>query len=126
MEFAKLVEEWQEQLIIPKLCTPVFNWWVQAEKIKQAIPANTEVEAEWTSPKPEFIDPMKEVKAMVEKVRGGLMSWQEAVRQLGYDPETVLMELMQDKGSFDSAGLMPYTDPRFDPGRSTQNNLKNE
>lgn len=117
MEFSRLVTAWQEFVIIPQLCQRVFDWWVQWKKISGEIRENATVTASWTSPGMEFIDPLKEVKAMVERNRAGLMSWQEAVRQLGYDPEELLEELKADASAFDAAGIKPYSDPRFDMGR---------
>lgn len=120
MEFSRLVEEWQEFILIPVLCARVFEWWIQWQTISGNIREGMDVTATWTSPKMEFVDPLKEVKAMVEKVRANLISWQEAVRQLGYDPSEILEELKADAAAFDAAKLKPYSDPRFDIGREQQ------
>lgn len=126
MEFSRRVMYWQEFVMIPVLCQRVFQWRLDLWKINGEIPQNADITCGWTSPALEFIDPLKEANAMVAKVRGGLMSWQEAVRQLGYDPEEVLEELKTDATNFTSAGLMPFTDPRFDVGRKIENDEPTE
>lgn len=125
IEFQKYITALQEFTIIPVLCSRVFEWFVNIQRITNAISENAKVSASWTCPGIEFIDPGKEVRAMVDKVRGGLMSWQEAVRTLGYDPEEILEQLKADAAQFESAGLMPYTDPRFDIGRKNDQNNGN-
>lgn len=121
MEFAGLISGWQEFTLVPQLCQRVFEWWVQWHRIAGNIRENAIVSATWTAPGLQFVDPLKEIKAMVERVRAGLMSWQEAVRSLGYDPEEVMEELKADANAFDLAGLKPFSDPRYDAGRG--NNL---
>lgn len=117
MEFSRLVVQWQEMLMIPVFCDRVFDWWVTWQMLSGNIDANAVVTATWTAPALEFVDPLKEIKALVEKVRAGFISWQEGVRQLGYDPEEILAELQVDAKRFDAAGIKPYSDPRFDMGR---------
>ncbi|MNY58386.1 hypothetical protein D3C86_1947160 [compost metagenome] len=63
---------------------------------------------------------------MVTLIRSGLMSWQDAVRQLGYTPEEILEELKKDKESFDLAGLLPECDPRYDANRMKTTQPKQE
>lgn len=120
MEYAKYITALQEFVLIPVLCDRVLSWFSMFLRLKGEIRDTATIVASWTCPAMEFIDPSKEIKAMVEKVRGGLMSWQEGVRQLGYDPEEVLQQLIDDAKKFDSAGLLPYTDPRFDIGRQKE------
>lgn len=126
MTYSRFVAEWQEDLIIPLLCARVFDWWLQVTKIITPGAQTNGLVVEWTSPRMEFIDPMKEIKAMVERVRGGLISWQEAVRELGYDPETLMEELKADAAAFDAAGLMPTTDARYDATRQKEQQKSKE
>ena len=54
---------------------------------------------------------------MTDAIRAGLLPWQEAIRQFGFDPDEVLAMLEADNASFDKAGLMLVSDPRHDPTR---------
>lgn len=117
IEFGRFVTEWQEHLLIPVLCNRVFDWFLDYCRIRGIVSEEQQVDVEWTAPRREFIDPKKEIGALVDQVRAGLLSWQEAVRSLGHDPEVIAAQLKTDADMFDSLGLKPYTDPRYDKGR---------
>lgn len=120
IEFHLNVEDWQWNMIIPMLCNKVWKWFTQAAFLSGLIP-NKDVGVTWTPPRRQMIDPVKETQALVKQVRAGLLSWQDAVRQLGYSPEEILAQLIADAKAFDDAKLMPEVDPRYDPVRT---NLK--
>lgn len=124
IEFGRFVEEWQEHLLIPVLCDKVFEWFLKFAKIKGIISENAEVDVTWTAPRREFVDPMKEIKALIEQTRAGLISWQEAVRMLGYNPDEIIEQLKEDAARFDASKLMPTSDPRYDVNRQSNENLE--
>lgn len=107
------VEDWQWNMTIPMLCNKVWKWFTQAAYLAGLIP-NKEVGVIWTPPRREMIDPVKETQALIKQVRAGFLSWQDAVRQLGYSPEEILSQLIADAKAFDDAKLMPEVDPRYD------------
>lgn len=110
--------EFQQWLVyIPRFCAKVYPWFVEACMLKGIIPFNTEIDASWTPPRREMIDPYKEVQALKEQLRSGFMSWQDVVRTYGYIPEELMEELKQDKEMWDKLGLQPTSDPRFDSNR---------
>ena len=114
LEFARTVEEWQSDMVIPKLCIPVFNWWLKGLVIGDVINAKAAgmVTCNWTPPRREMIDPTKETEAMLLQVTGGLISYSEAVRQLGYDPEETVAEIAKDYALFDKHKLKLLSDVR--------------
>lgn len=116
LEAHRLISEWQTQMIIPMFCLKVWDSFLEAAVIAGLIPTN-EIPANWTPPRREMIDPVKEVNGLKEQVRAGFMSWQEAVRTLGYDPDTVLVQLKDDFEKLAEFGLMLTVDPRYDPAR---------
>lgn len=116
IEFHRLISEWQSLMLIPMMCDPIWDWFIEAAAIVGR--AATETKATWTPPRREMIDPSKEIKAMSEAVRNGFESWSDIVRQLGGDPAKVRKELEDDYTAFDTAGLMLTCDPRYDPTRT--------
>lgn len=120
IEFGRWAEQLQYNLIIPVLCEKIFQWWIALEKLNGTIRHGVKPSATWTAPRREFVDPLKEAKALSEMVRNGFLSRQEAVRQLGYDPEEVTSEMVEDAAAFDAAGLKPTSDPRFDTNRVSE------
>lgn len=116
LEFHRLISEWQNLMLIPMLCDPVFDWFIEAAALMGLAQMGTK--ATWTPPKREMIDPAKEGKAMGELVRNGFQSWSGTVRQLGFDPMTILKEITEDFTNFDKNKLMLMCDPRYDATRT--------
>ncbi|MCO5285198.1 MAG: phage portal protein [Chitinophagaceae bacterium] len=120
LEYQRRIENYQRFIIIPKLCNGVWRWFVEAGMLSGLISKQAPLSIEWTAPGRQMIDPVKEVKGMTDQVRAGLMSWQEAVRKLGYSPEEVLEELKTSAKLFDDAGIKPTVDPRYDKEQVSQ------
>lgn len=113
LEFQKNVDEWQHSLLIPMFCERVYEWFIEACRIAHgAKPENVEVL--WTAPRREMIDPVKEINALHKRTRAGFVSWQETVRELGYNPEDVLAQLAQDQMNFQKYNLTPDSNPLFE------------
>lgn len=117
LEFNRNIEHLQWNLIIPRFCDKVYPWFVEACQLKGVIPFSTDIDVSWTPPRREMIDPYKEVQALKEQLRAGLISWQDVVRTYGYIPDDLVEELRQDKEMWDKLGLLPTSDARFDSNR---------
>lgn len=116
LEFQRNIEDWQWVMLIPQFCEKAYRWFIQAAYLSNLV-RDQDFDVSWTAPRREMIDPSKEVKALVEQVRAGFMSWQDAVKSLGYTPDEILEELKKDAKNFDDAGLMPTSDSRYDVER---------
>ena len=115
LEFHRNITEWQSRIMIPLVCDPIWEWFIESLFLRGLLKEkNALITAEWTPPRREMIDPVKEIKGMSEMVRNGFDSWQNQVRQLGLDPEVVLAQLISDLGSFDAAKLKLICDARND------------
>jgi lambda family phage portal protein len=123
IEMGRQIAEWQELMLIPQLCDSVWQWFVTAGSIA-GVASNTAT-ASWTPPARMMIDPVKETKGLSDQVRNGFISWQEAVRQMGYDPDMIAEELSQDYKAFEALGFMLACDPRFDPQRQSPDDNAN-
>jgi lambda family phage portal protein len=110
LEFHKNIEDWQENIIIPKLCSPVWDWFIEWQITKGNLKNN--ISATWTTPRRAMIDPDKETKSTILAIQGGLKSWQQALRELGYDPDDVALEFDQDYKMMDKLGLKLKSDYR--------------
>ena len=110
IEFHRNIKQWRWQLIIPKMCAPIWHWFLEGAEL---LGYDTQgVGVTWTPPRREMIDPGKEISAMKSAIRSGLMSLSEAQRQLGYDPEDILDEMAADNKRLDKLGLVLDSDPR--------------
>lgn len=112
IEFQRMVDDWQYLLIIPRFCEKAYQWFLDACKISLGLGYNIQVN--WTAPRREMIDPIKEINGMKNMVRAGFSSWQEVVKQQGYNPDDVLRELKEDQQRFKDAGLTPEWSTYFD------------
>jgi lambda family phage portal protein len=117
LEFHRQVQAWQNNLIIPKFCAEAWTWFLDACNI-QGVTNLESISADWTPPRREMIDPVKEVKGMTDEIRAGLASWADTVSELGYDPEELMITLASETKMFKDAALMLTCDPRYDATRT--------
>ena len=111
IEFRRRMEALQWQLLVPGLCRPVWQRFVTTAQAAGTLPAGT-IEAEWTAPRFEAVDPLKDIQADVLAVRAGVMTLKEAIARQGYDPAQVLAEIAATNTELDAAGIVLDTDPR--------------
>jgi lambda family phage portal protein len=105
-----MVDELQWQVLIPGFHDRVFSWFLDAARIRGVDTAGISIT--WTPPRRPLVDPAREIGPAIEAVRATLSSPQEAIRELGYDPETVLREWQTFTTWLDDLGLVSDLDPR--------------
>lgn len=130
LEFHRNVTDLQHNTIIPLFLDRVFEWFFMGAKLAGAVPMTLpQPFVTWTPPRREMIDPVKETKAIIAAIQGGIQPWSEAVREQGYDPAWVLEQLAADKESFDALGLVLSSDARYGlklPGLGAQDGNTND
>ena len=110
LQFWKHVDQWRWNILIPRFCDRVFNWYLEALALSGV---KTEgVTPEWTPPKRDMIDPQKEIAATKEAIKAGIKSLPEAIREEGYEPEDLLDEIEDFQKKADAKGLKFDTDMR--------------
>lgn len=110
VEMGRNVESWRWRLLIPMLCIPVWEHFIEAASLTG--PSLEGVDSYWTAPRRETIDPLKETEASMRAMRAGIKSWSETARENGYDPEALAAEMGEDIKRFDRYGLILDCDPR--------------
>jgi lambda family phage portal protein len=113
LEFHKLVEDWQYNMMIPRFCNVVWDWFMNGCVIAGVIGEETSkaTTVEWTPPRREMIDPVKEGNGLALQIRNGLTSWSEVVRSLGFDPKELLKEIQSDFELFKKLKIILDCDP---------------
>lgn len=104
------VQEWRWQMIVPRLCAPVWRWVMSMAAELEGWPAIPR--AEWSAPPMPILEPDKEGLAYQRMIRTGLMTWEQAVRELGEDPTAQLDEIERANREFDRRGIILDVDPR--------------
>jgi capsid protein len=67
---------------------------------------------QWTAPKFESVDPLKDAMAEVKRIRTGTLTLSEAIAQNGYDPEKQLQEIRRMNDLLDELEIILDCDPR--------------
>lgn len=98
-EFRRLAEQRQWQIVIPMLCQPVMNAWVQAAAMAGLIDA-AEVDdvrrVEWAPHGWSYIHPVQDVQGKQMEVEAGFRSRSSVIAERGDDPEEVDREIAED------------------------------
>lgn len=111
IEFSRNVLDWQENIMIPALDT-IWQWFMDAAFLTGKLPKT--YDCDWTVPRREMLDPVKETNALNMQVRNGFKTWSEAVTEMGYDPDEVAEDIAKDYARFDALGLKLECDLRND------------
>jgi lambda family phage portal protein len=111
IEFRRRMEALQWQLLVPGLCQPVWRRFVLAAQAAGKLP-DGDIAADWTAPRFEAVDPMKDIQADILAVRAGVMTLKEAIARQGYEPAQVLAEIAAVNAELDALGITLDTDPR--------------
>lgn len=108
--FNRNVQQWQQQIVIPQMCDRIWRWFMAAAVDVRLL--DGPLPARWSPPRRELTDPAREIPAIRDSVRSGLMTLPEAIRQQGYDPDDLLEEARAWNELMDDYGLVYDTDPR--------------
>jgi len=112
VEFRRLVFALQRQVIVPLLCQPIANWFIEGAILRGAVGANTPVQVQWTTPRFESVNVLDDAKADSMEVRHGFKSWRTAVAERGQDPDKVMQEIAETNEMFDQQEIVLDSDPR--------------
>lgn len=87
-------KSWQYNMIVPQICGPVWNWFISACMIAGKLTAY--IPADWTAPRIQQLDPVRETDAQVKRIQSGLATVSETLRENGREPEEFFKEYKQD------------------------------
>ena len=108
-EFARNIDVWRWHMMIPQLLNPLAQWFDEAAGLignaSQPLP-------EWTPPARVMVDPTREIPAIQAAIRCGILTLPEAIRQQGYDPDTLINEQAAFLAKLDALGIKLDSDPR--------------
>ncbi len=90
-----LVDQWRWIDFIPVVCNRLEAWFMDAAWTAGSIRTRN-YNAIWTAPKWPYVDPLKDIQAAKEEIRGGLSSLSEKIRQNGDDPQEVFAEKAEE------------------------------
>lgn len=112
LNFARRVDVWQWRMLIPQLCDQVWRWFMEAQVL---LPGGVtdDVKAYWVPPRRDMVDPKSETENVITRVRNGLTTWPDALRELGItDPKRHAEQIQKANEMIDEYGLVLDCDPR--------------
>ena len=117
--FRNTVEAFRWLTLIPLFAMPVWRRFIDTlvllGKIPQAVANDPKVglrNVQWTAPRFESVDPVKDAEGVLKDVRMGRKTWFEAVLENGYDPTTQLEQIALFNKLVDKFEIILDTDPR--------------
>lgn len=118
VQFRGMVEADQWQVIVPQLCQRVCERFAREAS---GVDALIDPETPWTYTPPRFglLDPAKEVPAMIDAIKGGVMTYQNTVRREGYDPTEQLDEIEAFQRECERRGIVLTSNPATAPQQIT-------
>lgn len=105
LEFRRNAEALQWLTIIPRLCVPIWRAFIDAAYLAGKLP-RADYAVDWSTPKWDYVDPSKDVKADVEEISFGLSTISEKLRRRGYKPELVFDEWKRDFDRLRENGML--------------------
>jgi lambda family phage portal protein len=111
VEFRRMIDAAQWQLFIPMFCQPVWDWFTMQAWAAGKL-ATPEIPVEWSPPRFDAVDPLKDAMADLLAMRSGTMTLAQAIARQGHNPDMVLAEIAAMNAKLDALGLVLDSDPR--------------
>ena len=111
----------QYNMFVPQVCVPVWDWFMDACIIAGL--SNTKLSCnarDWTAPKVQMVDAVKETNANIAMISAGLTTWSEVIRESGREPDEMLEEYKTDMEKLKEHGVF-FTSVMLAPVETTNN-----
>lgn len=108
-DFRAMVDAWRWIYFMPMAMRPIQRWFLEAAWTRGTI-RTTNYSFLWTPPAWPYVNPVDDVKAVKEAVRGGLCSLSEAIRGRGDNPADVFNEIHEERETLAELGVIVDTD----------------
>ena len=114
LEFRRRVKQIQTQMLLPQLLLPVWGWFTDIGRAAGQIDMRRtgRIPVQWTYPKFEAVEPLKDAMADLTRIRSGTLTLPEAQAAAGYDPSDMLAEIVATNKLLDQFGVILDSDPR--------------
>ena len=96
MEFKRMVEQFQWLIFIPMFCDAVAQRFARIAYLAGELGSPHLLPDDWTAPRIPLLDPLREGQGYQVMRELNVMSRQEIIRELGYDPDMVDAEIAID------------------------------
>ena len=118
------IRDWQQNLMIAKICAGFGRWTQEAIEDSTDIPRDL-YEIAWTPPTRPVIDPTKDYKAAEIAMKSGQKSRRQVIREQGGDPEKIETEIADERAWAQDADLVFTSDAGSGAKNSAKRDMKN-
>lgn len=119
LSFRQTVEGYRWLTLVPMFCQPVRKRFIDTLVLQGKIPPAALEDPKlniyatnWTAPKFESVDPLKDTMSDLKRIRMGVLTLTEAIAQNGYDPDQQLAEIARINAKLDKLEIILDCDPR--------------
>lgn len=109
IDYRSMVRQEQWLALVPMVLNPVSRVF-QATALLAGAQREARAAFVWTMPRWESQDPLKDIAAQKEEMRGTVTSLSEVIRGRGDDPDKVFEEIAKDRGKLKKLGLISDSD----------------
>lgn len=117
--FRNTIEGYRWLTLVPQFCMPSRRRFIDILVAIGKVPAKAVDDpkvnlygTQWTAPRFESVDPVKDAEAALKEIRIGRITWFEAVRAAGFDPNAQITEIALFNKLMDKFGIILDCDPR--------------
>lgn len=107
IDVSKRFRSWQYNLMVPQVCVPVWQWFmnslIMVGKSATFLDCNA---MDWTAPRVQQLDPVKETNARVLQVQSGFTTLSEIAREDGRDADELFEEIKQEREKLKEMGII--------------------
>lgn len=113
--FRARIDQVQNNTLVPQVLRPVWRRWLALEILAGRIDAPADTPCDWIMPRPQQVDPAKDLEATEKALALGLTSRTHAINELGWNADDIDEEIQADRAREAELGLSfstPTTQPR--------------
>ncbi|TRD22108.1 phage portal protein [Palleronia caenipelagi] len=103
--FRVRMEQVQYSTLVPQVLRPVWERWLLGEILSGRLDIPSDTAADWIMPRPQQVDPAKDLEAVEKALALGLKSRSQAINELGWSAEDIDEEIHADRAREAELGL---------------------
>ena len=112
--FRARIDQVQHNTLVPQVLRPVWRRWLAQEILAGRIDAPADTPCDWIMPRPQQVDPAKDLEATEKALALGLTSRTNAINELGWNADDIDEEIHADRAREAELGLT-FATPTMQP-----------
>jgi lambda family phage portal protein len=106
VEFNRAVDAMQWLVLVPMMLDPIWRRWSALAYELRVIKTKAADNVQWTPPRRQWVDPLKDVNAARSEIGAGIVSLSETIRSRGEDPDKVFAEIAAERKTLADLGIL--------------------